>query len=147
MKKWFALIVSLFIILISACNSDNDELFGKTFNIAYTPVAQDDIDDPGKYNSIMTLKFSKGNVVSNQIDDTKGTYELSENQLVVNFENESEKLKITFDDFKNSEKDFSSYSTLISNSEIHIDDSSQVSQFKVLTNKISENMPIEFIKK
>jgi|SRR5690625_2800710 len=147
MKKWFALVTFLSVLLISACNDDSDELSGKTFKITYPPVLEEDLDNPSKYHSIVRLKFSKGNTVSNTMDDTEGTLELNEDVLVFNFENKNEKLHVNFIDFKESDKDFSSYSAVIGDSELHIEDSSQVKKLLKLSGDLSENMPVEFIEK
>lgn len=145
-KKWFVVFIALLsVFFVSACSDDSNKLSGKTFNVAYPPVLKEDVDHPNRYDSIMVLKFSDDNVVSNTIDDTEGTYELNEDVLVINFENENEKLKINFIDFKESEKDFSTYTTLISNPELHVEDASQVKHFQGLAFRLSENHPIEFI--
>ncbi|HLQ98396.1 MAG TPA: hypothetical protein VK135_06865, partial [Candidatus Dormibacteraeota bacterium] len=123
MKKWFALMALLSIFLVSACSIDSDELSGKTFKIAHPPVLEEELDNPSSYYPIVTLKFSKSNSVSNTLDDAEGTYELNEDVLVINFENKNEKLKVHFIDFKESDKDFSSYSAVIGHSDLHIEDS------------------------
>lgn len=146
MKKGFVVLMALLsVFFISACSDDSNILSGKTFDVAYTPVLQEDMDNPDKYPSVVTAQFSNDNVVT--MNDTEGTYELNEDILVVNFENENEKLEITFNDFKESEKDFSMYSTIISDRELQKEDSSQLSHFEVLADNLSENMPIEFIEK
>ncbi|MFC0301019.1 hypothetical protein ACFFIS_09310 [Virgibacillus soli] len=146
MRKWSVVfIVLLSVVFVSACNNDHDELSGKTFKIAYKPVLEEDMDNPSRYTSIMTLKFSKGNIVHDTNDDIEGTYELNEDILVVNLDNKSEKLKISFIDFKESEKDFSAYSALISNPELQSPDSGQVSKLTGLAYNLTENMPLEFI--
>lgn len=105
MKKWLVVFIALLsVFFVSACSSESDKLAGKTLNVAYTPVLQEDVDNPNKYDSIKTLKFSDDNVVSIGMEDTKGTYELNGDILVVNIENENEKLKVKYIDFKESEK-------------------------------------------
>lgn len=147
MKKWFVTFIALLSLLLFSACSDSDKLSGKTFKVSYTPVLQEDIDNPSKYPSIMTLKFSDGNVVTNTIDNEEGAYELNNDVLVINFENENEKLEIEFIEFKESNKDFSAYSTVINNSELEIEDSEQVSKFSTLHLNLSKDMPIEFIEK
>ncbi|MEK5038340.1 hypothetical protein [Sporosarcina sp. FSL K6-3457] len=148
MKKWLVVFIALLsVFFVSACSSESDKLAGKTLNVAYTPVLQEDVDNPNKYDSIKTLKFSDDNVVSIGMEDTKGTYELNGDILVVNIENENEKLKVKYIDFKESEKDFSAYSALIDDIEFHSEDSNKVMHLKGIANKHSKNMPVEFIGK
>lgn len=145
-KKWFVVFIALLSVLfVSACSGDGDKVSGKTFKVAYTPAHQEDIDDPSNYKPIMKLNFSDDNVVTNTMGDEEGTYELNEDMLVVNFENENEKLKIEFVDFKESDTDFSAYSTSIGDAELKIEDNEQISHLKGLTSNISKDMPIEFI--
>lgn len=146
MKKCLVVFVALLSILfISACSEDSNNLSGRTFKIANTPVLQEDLDNPDKYPGVVTLEFLDDNVVT--MIDTEGTYELNGEELVLHFENENENLEITFSDFKESEKDFSTYSTIISNRELKMEDYSELSHLEVLANKLSEDMPIEFIVK
>lgn len=148
MKKWYVIpILFLTLLFISACSIERDNLAGKIFNIAYTPVLEEDISDPNNYDSIMAIKFLNENAVINTIDDTKGVYELHENMIIINFENENEKLKIEFTDFRESERDFSSFSTLINNIELEIKDPEKILKLKELAYKLSEKLPVEFIEK
>ncbi|MEC5425105.1 hypothetical protein QGM71_16590 [Virgibacillus sp. C22-A2] len=145
MKKWFVFLVLLSVLLVSACNN-SEELSGQTFTVAYTPVLQEDVDSPNRYDSIMTLEFSGGNVVTNSIYDGEGTYELNDDELVVRFENENENLEIRFT-VKESDKDFSEYSAIISDVDFEITDTDKISHFKNLTLKLTKDMSIEFLKK
>ncbi|WP_152656018.1 hypothetical protein [Oceanobacillus sp. CFH 90083] len=145
MKKGFvAFIALLSVFFISACSDDSNHLSGKTLKVAYTPILQEDMDNLDKYPSVVTLEFSEGNVASNTIA-VEGIYELNDDELVVNFENENEELKITFSDFKESGKDFSMYAAVISSRELQMEDPGQVSHFEGLAYNLSENMPVEFI--
>ena len=145
MKKWFVLILISSLLLVSACNN-NDKLSGQTFNVAYTPVLQEDVDSPNRYDSIMTLEFLDGNVVTDSTYDGEGTYELIDEELALHFENENENLEIKFI-VKKSDKDFSEYSALISDAKFDVTDTDKISHFKNLTLKLTKNMPIEFLKK
>ena len=145
MKKWFVLILISSLLLVSACNN-NDNLSGQTFNVAYTPVLQEDVDSPNRYDSIMTLEFLDGNVVTDSTYDGEGTYELIDEELALHFENENENLEIKFI-VKKSDKDFSEYSALISDAKFDVTDTDKISHFKNLTLKLTKNMPIEFLKK
>ncbi|MFD1453492.1 MULTISPECIES: hypothetical protein [Oceanobacillus] len=143
MKKGLIIFIAfLSVFFISACSNDSNSLSGKTFKVANTPVFQEDID---KYPVVVTLEFLDDNAV--RTIDTEGTYHLNDDELVINFENENENLEITFSEFKESEKDFSTYSTIISNRELQVEDHSKLSRLEVLANKLSEDMPIEFIEK
>ena len=130
MKKWLFFLLLLVVLLLSAC-SDNDELSGKTFDFSVmsSPV------NPDKYDSVMTLEFSDGNTVKNTMGYEEGTYELKEDKLVLLFENENESLEIEFT-LEESEKDFSTYSAEISDSNLEIEDSNQVSKYKGLYQKL-----------
>lgn len=145
MRKWFVLVILVSVFLISACAGDSDDLAGKTFDITYPPVLEKDLDNLSKYQSIATLDFSKGNKVSNTMDDTEGTYEINEDVLLINFENKNEKLNVNFNDFKDSTKDFSSYSATIGETELNIEDSDQLKSLLKLSSELSEKAPVEFI--
>ncbi|GEN87875.1 hypothetical protein [Oceanobacillus sojae] len=146
MKKGLIIFIAfLSVFFISACSNDSNSLSGKTFKVANTPVFQEDIDKLDKYPVVVTLEFLDDNAV--RTIDTEGTYQLNDDELVINFENENENLEITFSEFKESEKDFSTYSTIISNRELQVEDHSKLSRLEVLANKLSEDMPIEFIEK
>lgn len=147
MKRWLALIATavLFLLLLTACNTTNDDLSGKSFKVAYAPVIQEDIDQPNKYQSAMTLAFEDGEVVSSVNDGVKGSYELSKDELLIGFESENERLTVKFINFKESTKDFSSYSTIIGEMNHEVKDNSQVKKFNLLTNKLHMNITIEFI--
>lgn len=149
-KKCFVVYIAILSVLfVSACSSDSNgnKLSGRTFKLADTPAPYEDIDDPSSYKPIMTLNFSDDNVVTYTMGYEEGTYELNEDMLVIKFENENEKLKIEFIDFKDSDKDFSAYSTSIGNAELKIEDNEQVSHLKGLSYKIPINTSIEFIEK
>jgi len=89
-KKFIIFTTILSVLFISACSGDQNELTGKTFNIAYAPILQEDVDNPSKYHSIMTLEFLDDNVISNTSNQMKGRYELTEDALMVQFETETE---------------------------------------------------------
>ncbi|MFD1851277.1 hypothetical protein [Oceanobacillus bengalensis] len=143
MKKRFILSLLLVVLLLSACNNE-DELSGKTFEVAYTPVLQDDLDSPNRYDSIMTLEFLDGNVVNNTFYG-EGTYELIDDVLELHFENENENLKIKFT-VKESDKDFSEYSAEIRDVDFEMIDTDKISDFKNLTVRLIKDMPIEILK-
>ncbi len=142
MKKRFNLLLLLFVLLLSACNNEA-ELSGKTFKVAY-PSPVKEMDDPNRYNPIMTLEFIDENVVHNTIYG-EGTYELNDDVLVLYFENENENLEISFK-VKESEKDFSEYSAVLSDVDFEMTDSDKISYFKNLAFRLTKEMPIEFLK-
>ncbi|HSI66802.1 MAG TPA: hypothetical protein VK947_05260 [Planococcus sp. (in: firmicutes)] len=131
MKKWLFFLLLLVVLLLSAC-SGNDELSGKTFDVSeVSPVNY-----PDELFPIMTLEFSAGNRVKNTMGyEDEGTYELMDDKLVIQFENENESLEIEFT-LEESEKDFSTYSAEISDSNLEIEDSNQVSKYKGLYQKL-----------
>lgn len=130
MKRLLVVFGLLFVLNLSACSGDGkNELLGKTFNLAYTPVIGIDIDNPSKYQSFMKVKFSNDNKVSHMIhEEIEGTYQLNENELIITFENDNEKLNISFIDFKESVKD-----------------PSKTEQLRLISDKLNINMPLEFI--
>ncbi|RLL48415.1 hypothetical protein D8M04_03910 [Oceanobacillus piezotolerans] len=148
MSKRFVFLFLLLssVLLVTACN-DNDELSGKTFEVAYTPVLQEEIDNPSNYKPIMTLNFLNDNAVTNTIGGEEGEYKFADDVLVVNFKNEKEKLEIKFIDFIESDKDFSAYSSSIGDAKLTIEDTEQISRLNNLSSKITKDMPIEFIEK
>lgn len=145
MKRLLVVFGLLCILNLSACSGDGkNEFSGKTFNFAYTPVIGIDIDNPSKYQSFMKVKFSNDNKVSHLIhEEIEGTYQLNENELIIPFENDNEKLNISFIDFKESEKDFSAYAAVISDTESSVKDPSKTEQLRLISDKL--NMPLEFI--
>lgn len=141
MKKWLLFLLLLVVLLLSAC-SENDELSGKTFDVRgmASPV------DPDQYDSRMTLEFSDGNTVKNTMSsEDEGTYELMGDKLVMQFENENESLEIEFT-LEESDKDISTYSAEISNSNLEIEDSNQVSKYLGFYQNIGDSH-FEFIEK
>lgn len=144
MKKQFIFLLFIFILLLSACSS-SDELSGKTFKIANLPAPEEGyIDNPDKYDSIMTVELLDGKVVTDSIHKGQGTYELNDNVLVLHFENENETLKLSFE-VEESDKDFSKYSAVISDIDFKITDTDKVSHFENLVFKFDRNRKIEFI--
>ncbi|MUK88417.1 hypothetical protein GMD78_08440 [Ornithinibacillus sp. L9] len=141
MKKSFMIhIAFLSILIITAC-SNSDELSGKTFDVSVVSSPN----NPNKYDSIMRLEFSDGNIVKNTMGYEEGTYELKDDRLVIQFENKNESLEIGFT-FEESEKDFSAYSAVISDSDFQIEDSKQVSKYQGFYNKLTRHQ-YEFIER
>ncbi|MFA9560663.1 hypothetical protein ACERII_25525 [Evansella sp. AB-rgal1] len=146
MKKQLVFLLFLSIVLVTACNN-SEELSGQTFNVAYSPVMQEDVNSPNKHYSIMTLEFLEGNkVITNAIHDGEGAYELNDDELVLRFENDYEFLEITFV-VTESDKDFSKYSAVISGVDYTITDTDIIRHLQNLALKLFIDMPVEFIKK
>ena len=147
MKKWFAVFILIFVFVLSACSSDQDNLAGKTFNISYSPSpVETDVDNPSKYQSFMKVEFLKNNKISHKVyDEIEGTYQLNDNELIIIFENENEKLTISFVDLKESEKDFSTYAAVVGDAKSDIKDSSKIEHLNLISNKVNLNMSVEFI--
>lgn len=147
MKKWFAVFILIFVFVLSACSSDQDNLAGKTFNIAYSPSPVEvDVDNPSKYQSFMKVEFLRNNKISHKVyDETEGTYQLNDNELILIFENKNEKLTISFVDFKESEKDFSTYAAVVGDAKSDIKDASKIEHLNLISNKVNLNMSVEFI--
>jgi major membrane immunogen (membrane-anchored lipoprotein) len=139
LKRLFFLSI-LSVVLLSACSS-NDELSGKTFDVSVISGPN----EPGKYSPIMTLEFLDGNEVKNKMGYEEGMYELKDDKLVIQFENENEYLEIEFT-LEESDKDFSEYSAEISDSKLEIEDSSLVSKLKGFYEKLDRSH-FEFIER
>lgn len=122
----------LLIVLLSAC-SNTDELSGKTFDLS---VRSSPDSPPDQFSPIVTLEFLDGNIVKNKKGHEEGTYELKDDQLVIQFENENEYLAIEFT-LKESDDDISEYSAEISDSKYEIEDSKIVSKFKGFYERLS----------
>lgn len=141
MKKWLFFLLLLSVLLLSAC-TNSDDLAGKTFDVSSGPSPV----DPDEYDSIMTLEFSDGNKVKNTMGyEDEGTYELIDDKLVILFENENESLEIEFT-LEENEKDFSTYSAEITDSNLEIEDSNQVSKYKGLYQNLADSY-FEFIER
>ncbi|ALS78490.1 hypothetical protein AUO94_07375 [Planococcus kocurii] len=143
MNKWFAFLLLSSVLLLSAC-SDTNDLVGKTFDVAYVPVLEEDTDSPDRYSSILTLEFLNENTITSPVYG-EGTYELTDDNLVLYYENENESLEITIG-VAESDKDFSEYYALINDLDYQITDSDKISHFQNLAFKLDKERPIEFIK-
>lgn len=77
--------------------------------------------------------------------EDEGTYELIDDKLVILFENENESLEIEFT-LEENEKDFSTYSAEITDSNLEIEDSNQVSKYKGLYQNLADSY-FEFIER
>lgn len=140
MIKRLVFLSFLSVLLLSAC-SNTDELSGKTFDVSSVSSP----DNPDKYYPIMTLEFLDGKIITNSIAGEEGTYVLKDNELVIQFENVNETLELEFT-LEESDKDFSEYSAVISDSSFQMKDSEQVSKYK----GFYFNLPsyqVEFIEK
>ncbi|MEK6190275.1 MAG: hypothetical protein N2A99_04705 [Carnobacterium alterfunditum] len=143
MNKWFAFLLLSSVLLLSACNGNND-LVGQTFNVAYMPVLEEDIDSPDRYSSIIILEFSNETTITSTVYG-EGTYELTDDNLVLYYENENESLEITIG-VAESDKDFSEYYALINDVDYQITDPDKISHFQNLAFKLDKDRPLEFIK-
>lgn len=129
----------LFVLLLSAC-SNKDELSGKTFDVSVVGSPN----EPFNLDSIMRLEFSDGNVTTKAMNGAEGTYELKDDNLVIQFENENESLEIEFT-FKESNIETSEYAAEIIDSDFQIEDSEQVSNYKDFYFDLPSH--VEFIEK
>ncbi|MFD2629523.1 hypothetical protein [Oceanobacillus kapialis] len=120
MKKGFIILIAvLSILIITACS--HDELSGKTFDVSVVGSPN----EPSNLHSIMTLEFSDGNKVKNKMGYEEGSYELQDDKLVIQFENENELLEIEFA-LKESDIESSQYAAEIINLKYEIEDSKLV---------------------
>ena len=141
MKKSFIILIAVLSILIITACSNSGNLSGKTFDVSVVSSPN----TPDKYDSIMTLEFTDGKVITDAIDGEEGAYDLKDDELVIQFENENESLEIEFT-LKESDKDFSEYSAEISDSDFQIEDSEQVSKYKNIYTNLSHSH-VEFIER
>ncbi|HZW68395.1 MAG TPA: hypothetical protein VFF20_07295 [Pseudogracilibacillus sp.] len=143
MPKRSLYLLLVFIFLMSACNK-NEELAGKKFNLAYTPVLQEDIEKPNAYDSLIKLTFSEDHTVNNTISELNGSYELKNSQLSLYFNNENENLVINIS-LEKSDKDFSEYSALITDVKYEIENEDELALLKDLFFDLQKDRPMEFI--
>lgn len=96
-----------------------------------------------KYDSIMTIEFKGGNgFTSNRYGD--GKYELQDDLLVLQFENENEYLEIKLT-LHESDEDFSKYSASISDVNFEMKDQDKISHFKNLYLLLNQDRQVEFL--
>lgn len=144
MRKFY---LSLFLLLtiMVGCNTSNDYLSGETFNLAYIPSPDSDQNVLENHQPFMTLNFEDGTVTREDGNQITGEYTLTDNKLVITFVNEKEELRVEFEKLMESEKEFSSYSTEISNVE-PTEESEDIFHLANTRDKFSADLPIEFIK-
>jgi major membrane immunogen (membrane-anchored lipoprotein) len=140
-KKQFIFLLLLFVLLLSAC-SNIDELSGKTFDVN----VRSNPSNPAISHSIMTLEFLDGKITTTSLDGEEGTYELKDDKLAIQFENENESLEIEFT-FEKSDEDSSTYSAVLSDSDFQIEDSDQVSRYKGFFLDLPRSSYVEFTEK
>src|SRR5699024_7873265 len=131
------------VFLISAC-SKSENLAGKQYNIAYTPVLEEDIDQPTAYDSLIKLRFSEDNTVTDTTSKLDGNYELKNNQLLLRFNNENESLVIDIS-LEESDFDFSEYSALITDVKYEIENEDELDHLKELFFDVQKDRPMELI--
>lgn|SRR5690625_909248 len=150
MKKSKLLLHVFMLIVLTlaliACSQVNDDLSGKTINVAYVLPFEDTVDDPDKYDSLMKVTFNDNNEVEHIVyDEIEGSYTLKDNELIVTFENDNEQLDITFNDLTESEKSFSLYSASISDIAYDKKDSSKIDKLSPIRDRLQKGLPIELI--
>ena len=131
------------VFLISSC-SKSENLAGKQYNIAYTPVLEEDIDQPTAYDSLIKLRFSEDNTVTDTTSKLDGNYELKNNQLLLRFNNEKESLVIDIS-LEESDFDFSEYSALITDVKYEIENEDELAHLKELFFDVQKDRPMELI--
>ncbi|MFD2045218.1 hypothetical protein ACFSTA_16155 [Ornithinibacillus salinisoli] len=126
MKKGFMILIAVLSALIITACSNSDELSGKTFDVSEGGSPN----DPDKFYTKMKLEFlDEKKVINHHLHGEEGTYELKDDKLIIQFENENESLEIEFA-LEESDLDFSEYSAEISDSNFQIEDSDQVSKYQ-----------------
>lgn len=136
-----AIFVPLVLSTLPFGSTPSDDLSRQTFRLAYPFMSPEG--GPIKYKSIMTIEFKGGNVfTSNRYGD--GKYELHDDLLVLQFENENEYLEIRFT-LRESDEDFSKYSASISDVTFEMKDKDEISHFKNFYLLLDKDKRIEFL--
>ncbi|WP_047988072.1 hypothetical protein [Alkalihalobacillus pseudalcaliphilus] len=144
MRKWRLVVLLLIVMVLSACTT-NDELSGKSFDMGAAPPLEEELTNQNSYQLLTTLEFLDGVVTASILPGEEGTYERTGDVLTVKFENGHEYLSIIFDEFQESDKEFSAYSAYISDYESGALHDDTIKKFNLLTNKIDKNMSLEFL--
>lgn len=145
MKKILSSLFLLFIMLAAGCSSD-DELSGRTFDLAYPPGPVSEDDGMEDHNVFMTLSFYDGKVVREDGNEVEGKYTLNDETLSILFEHDEETLNVEFDEFNESDKTFSAYNAIVSNAALDKSEG-ELSHLMTLGNEFSMQFPVEFIEK
>ncbi|WP_411842509.1 hypothetical protein [Salinicoccus sp. HZC-1] len=143
MKKSLFSIFIFSLLFLMGCNNSND-LSGKTFDLAYPPGPLTEGDELEDQNVFMTLSFDNGKVTREDGNEIKGEYTLSEEALTITFKHDEEEFKVELDDFVKSEKEFSSYSAVVSDTMLE-DPGEGLDHLIKLAHAFSDQLPIEFI--
>lgn len=136
-----AIFVPLALSMLPFGSTPSGDLSGQTFRLAhpYMPLEGGSM----KYDSIMTIEFKGGNgFTSNRYGD--GKYELQDDLLVLQFENENEYLEIKLT-LHESDEDFSKYSASISDVNFEMKDQDKISHFKNLYLLLNQDRQVEFL--
>jgi hypothetical protein len=152
-SKWkysiaVALAVFIFILLALPQFTTSDlagkeQLIGETFHLAYQPVLYGSAESPGAHHRFLTIEFVDGHTV-HTMKYGEGTYELTDESFLLQFENENERLQIHFE-LQESERDFSAYAAKITEVEFEMEDWNEISYFKDFAYSLSKDMPLEFL--
>ncbi|WP_342389283.1 hypothetical protein [Salinicoccus bachuensis] len=145
MKKILSSLFLLTIMLIAGCSND-DELSGRTFDLAYPPGPVSEGDGMEDHNVFMTLSFDDGKVVREDGNEVEGQYDLDAETLSILFEHDEETLNVEFDEFNGSDRTFSAYNAIVSNATLDKSEG-ELSYLMTLGNEFSMQFPVEFIEK
>lgn len=116
--------------MLSAC-SNISEFSGETFDIREAG----DPNSPGSFQTIASLEFTDGNTFKNTKGNEEGTYELSEDKLVILMEDGNEKVEIEFT-LEESGNGLSEYSAELTDADYQMKDTEQVSKYREFYQKI-----------
>ena len=86
MKKILSSLFLLALMLVGGCSTEEDELSGRTFDLAYPPGPVSEGDDMEDHNVFMTLSFDDGKVVREDGNEVEGKYDLDAETLSILFE-------------------------------------------------------------
>ncbi|MHC0552510.1 hypothetical protein [Salinicoccus sp. CNSTN-B1] len=144
MKKQVILLIFLALCFLTGCDDQTDELSGRSFNLIYPtslPSGQ------SNHQGLTVFKFKDGAVETPYINEAKGEYDLEEEELKVVFQEDSQKLNITFEDFDASTKNYSTYSAVIERAELKTSGDQKARGLSRLKRIFKVDFPVEFLER
>lgn len=144
LRKSILFLFACTLFLLTGCNNSNDILSGKTFDLAYPPGPLTETNTLEDHNVFTTLSFDNGTVIKEDGNEIQGEYELNKEVLSMTFKHDDEEYNVEFDNFAESDKEFSSYSAVVADSVYDTSDEG-LNYFMGIANDFSTQVPIEFI--
>ncbi|MFB9860736.1 hypothetical protein ACFPFV_11820 [Salinicoccus siamensis] len=144
MKKQVLLFVFLASCLFTGCDDQTDELSGRSFNLIYPTTLPS---GQSNHQGLTVFTFKDGTVETPYMNDVEGEYALKEEELKVVFQEDSQKLKITFEDFDASTKNYSTYSAIIEQVELKTSSNQKARGLSKLKQIFKVDFPVEFLER